>query len=223
MNRSTSTCILAIQLLAFVATGSVYAAVSDCPGFPSDGVDNGTETRCVKPVQQPVQITACPVVGTWLSWANASAACSAEMGLTTGYFSDDGAAIAFTNCVNNKISSLSGNVSGPIPWLPMGSYRSSYLCGDVQVSSENGVEVVGASDNLPTYAANWVYGRRAPLACESDQFTKVVKGPAAALESTCKPRCPKGYRSLIYGGYYQCYREITKIEGVTPQMCPATP
>lgn len=203
------------------AVGVAHAALSDCPGFPSDGVDNGTETRCVAPIPQPSRISACPVVGTFLSWANAQSACSAEMGNTTGYFTDDAGAIAFTNCVNKKISSLSTDVSGPIPWLPVGTYRPSYLCGDATVISENGIEYLGASDNLPTSMANWLYGRITDQVCESDQFVKVTKGPNTALSSICKPRCAEGYESLIDGGYYQCWPIITVIEGITPESCPA--
>jgi len=223
MFRKTLTRLFFCVAMGTLTVGMAHAAISDCPGFPSDGVDNGTETRCVKPVPQPTKITACPEVGTFTSWANAQNACSVELGNTTGYFSSDAGAIAYTNCVNKKIASQSPDVTGAIPWLPIGTFRSSYLCGDSTVSSENGIEYVGASDHLPTYTANWVYGRTSPQVCESDQFVKIVKGPTTAQTSICKPRCPEGYKSLIYGGYYQCYKKVIKIEGCTSGMCPKTP
>jgi hypothetical protein len=204
--------ILRLVLRAFLAgmllAGSVsaHAAPSDCIGLAPDG-----QVACILPSYKPITYTACDIAGTFLYRDNAWNACYAEMGLSNP-LSSEGAAVSVASCFDKKIMTIfgqpgAGGVSGPVPWLPVGTYYNDNLCTGGTVREVNGHHIYGVGTKAGS-SSNFAFIRREEPFCPASHtgVSGLVNGINELV--ACKPICPNGteYVNGICKPVFDVYR-----------------
>lgn len=166
---------------------SANAAVTDCEGMAVDG-----QAQCIAPTYAPTQYTVCDIAGPTSQRSAAWNACSTELGITNPILSE-AATVAYANCFDRKLVPT-GGVSGPVPWLGVGTAYNDNLCTSGTVRDLDGHHLWGVG-NLTGSSSNFAFTRVETSSCPANYtiVSLVVRGITEQVR--CKPTnppCPPG-------------------------------